>query len=87
MYTKIEVAIEPNRPKLPHTLLKLAYDTLQGDQLHMAVCFWYLVTCLVYDYTVVYIVQVTFCKVPEQHGNVVTGQPLPRFQCLTPSSS
>ena len=43
-------------------------EHLQGDQLNMAVCFWYLLksdTC-----RVAYTKQVTLYKVPEIHGHV-----------------
>ena len=47
---------------------------LQGDQLNMAVCFWYFVKSdlsseHVYS-KVAYTGQVTFDKVPEKHGHV-----------------
>ena len=42
---------------------------VQGDQLYMAVFFWYLVQCTLYTCTVAYTGKVTFYKVPEQHGH------------------
>ena len=46
------------------------YLILRGDQLHIAVCFWYLVKSdlsIVRQCSVAY-TSVTFYKVPEQHG-------------------
>ena len=43
------------------------YRYVQGDQLHMAPCFWYHVKG---TFTVAYIGQVTFYKVPEKHSHV-----------------
>ena len=49
---------------------------VQGDQLNMAVFFWYLVTCQcpVYATVPVYTGQVAFSKVPEKHIEI--GQPV-----------
>ena len=41
---------------------------VQGDQLNMAVLFWYLVKCD--SSSVGYCTSETFYKVPEQHGHV-----------------
>ena len=43
---------------------------VQGDQLYMVECIWYLVTGLVHTCTVVYTGQVTYYKVPKKHGHV-----------------
>ena len=46
---------------------------LQGNQLNMTVCFWYLVTRDLFNvryYTVAY-TSVAYYKVPKQHGHVV----------------
>ena len=50
----------------------LAPSKVQGDQLYMAVCFWYLVkwTCTVYACNVAFTKQDTFYKVPEKQGHV-----------------
>ena len=49
-------------------------DQVQGDQLYMAVLFWYLVKRDLSNvrYCTVYVVftTVTFYKVPEQHGRI-----------------
>ena len=46
-------------------------DDVQGDQFNMAFLFWYLVKsdASVRYSTVAYTGQVTFYKVPEQHGH------------------
>ena len=50
----------------------LKKSIIQGDQLNMAVFFWYLekVTCPVYTCTVAYTGQVNLYKVTEKHGPV-----------------
>ena len=43
---------------------------LQGDQLNMAVFFWYIEKNDLYATVHVYTGQVTFYKLPEKHGHV-----------------
>ena len=47
-------------------------EMIQGDQLYIAVCFWYLVKSHfpVFAFTVSYTEQIIFYKVPEQHSHV-----------------
>ena len=49
---------------------------LQGDQLYMALCFWYFVKSDFYRVhysTLAYTGQITSYKLPETHGNVYSG--------------
>ena len=48
----------------------LRINFIQGDQLNMAMFFWYLVTCPVYTCTVAYTGQVILYELPEIHGHV-----------------
>ena len=61
-----------NKVQREHFLRTTTALFTQGDQLYMAVCFWYLVesdASLRYC-TEAYTGQVTYDKVPEQHGHL-----------------
>ena len=71
--TRIAAGQSPEGSRIePEDLHRKPLGNIQGDQLNMAVFFWYLVKsdCLVYMCKVAYTEQATFYKLPEKPSHV-----------------